>query len=276
MPPDSTFPTARTTTTASVRGLSATRRRRRPPDCADRRPPGPEVPGRRARRRRCSSRRATRSPSSSAPNGREGELPIAPAAIGEVLQPGHEVLIDDGMVRLQVEEVERGRAQCGVDRRRAVTSHKGVNLPGVPIPIPSLTRKDLEDLEFALELGVDYIALSFVRSAADVRDLRALIDAGRIDAHVIAKIEKAEAVDALDDDPRRHRRGDGRARRPRRRDRPGARPARAEADHPEARSSAEAGDHRDADARVDDPPPRADARGGERRRERDPRRHVGA
>ena len=77
--------------------------------------------------------------------------------------------------------------------------HKGVNLPGVPLPIPALTRKDLDDLEFALELGVDYVALSFVRSAADVRDLRRLLEERDATAHVIAKIEKAEAVDALDD-----------------------------------------------------------------------------
>jgi len=132
-------------------------------------------------------------------NGKEGELPIAPAAIGEVLQPGHEVLIDDGMVRLQVEEVASGRARCGVVVGGAVSSHKGVNLPGVPIPIPALTRKDLVDLEFALGLGCDFIALSFVRSAADVRDLKALVEQEGSTAHVIAKIEKAEAVDALED-----------------------------------------------------------------------------
>jgi len=132
-------------------------------------------------------------------DGKDGELPIAPAAIGEVLRPGHEVLIDDGHVRLQVEEVGSGRALCGVVVGGAVSSHKGVNLPGVPIPIPSLTRKDLEDLEFALGLGCDFIALSFVRSAADVRDLKALLEQEGATAHVIAKIEKAEAVDALDD-----------------------------------------------------------------------------
>ncbi len=128
----------------------------------------------------------------------DGELPIAPAVIGEVLQPGHEVLIDDGLVRLHVDEVESGRARCAVLVGGIVSSNKGVNLPGVPIPIPSLTRKDLEDLEFALELGVDYIALSFVRSAADVRDLKALIDQAGSETHVIAKIEKSEAIDALD------------------------------------------------------------------------------
>jgi pyruvate kinase len=132
-------------------------------------------------------------------NGKDGELPIAPAAIGEVLRPGHEVLIDDGHVRLQVEEVASGRARCGIVVGGAVSSHKGVNLPGVPIPIPSLTRKDLEDLEFALGLECDFIALSFVRSAADVRDLKALLEQDGSTAHVIAKIEKAEAVDALDD-----------------------------------------------------------------------------
>jgi pyruvate kinase len=127
-----------------------------------------------------------------------GELPVSPAVISEVLQPGHEVLIDDGLVRLRVEAIERGRARCAVLTGGVVTSHKGVNLPGVPIPIPSITRKDMDDLELALELGVDFIALSFVRSAADVRDLRALIEQAGSHAHVIAKIEKAEAVDALD------------------------------------------------------------------------------
>jgi pyruvate kinase len=129
----------------------------------------------------------------------DGELPVSPAVISEVLQPGHEVLIDDGLVRLKVEQIESGRARCAVLTGGVVSSHKGVNLPGVPIPIPALTRKDMDDLELALEIGVDFLALSFVRSAADVRDLRALIEQAGSHAHVIAKIEKAEAVDALED-----------------------------------------------------------------------------
>ena len=128
-----------------------------------------------------------------------GELPVSPSVIGEVLQPGHEVLIDDGLVRLHVETVESGRATCAVIEGGVVSSHKGVNLPGVPIPIPSLTRKDMDDLELALELAVDFVALSFVRSAADVRDLCALLEQAGSHAHVIAKIEKSEAVDALDE-----------------------------------------------------------------------------
>ena len=128
----------------------------------------------------------------------DGELPVSPSVIAEVLQPGHEILIDDGLVRLQVESVKSGRAHCAVIEGGRVTSHKGVNLPGVPVPIPSLTRKDLSDLEFALGQEVDFVALSFVRSAADVRDLRGLIDQNGSHAGVVAKVEKAEAVEALD------------------------------------------------------------------------------
>ena len=127
-----------------------------------------------------------------------GELPISPAAIGEVLAPGHDVLIEDGRIRLRVMEVAAGRATCVVVAGGLVAAHKGVNVPGVPGPIPALTRKDVDDLELALDLEVDYVALSFVRSAADVRDLRELIEQAGSQARIIAKIEKAEAVDALE------------------------------------------------------------------------------
>ena len=128
-----------------------------------------------------------------------GDLPVAPAVVGAVLAPGHDVLIDDGLVRLVVESIDGGRAQCRVIVGGPVSSHKGVNLPGVPIPIPSLTHKDHADLEFALALGVDYVALSFVRAARDVRELREIIDRHGSPARVIAKIEKAEAVAVLDE-----------------------------------------------------------------------------
>ena len=130
---------------------------------------------------------------------RDGDLPISPSVLGTVLEPGTDVLIDDGHVRLRVEEVERGRARCTVLAGGEVSSHKGVNLPGVALPIPSLTQKDLDDLRFALGLGVDFVALSFVRSGADVRALRELIEATGSHAHVIAKIEKADGVTALDE-----------------------------------------------------------------------------
>jgi pyruvate kinase len=129
---------------------------------------------------------------------RDGSLPVSPPVLMEMLERGHEVLIDDGHVRLRVEEIEAGRARCAVLVGGRVESHKGVNVPGVPIPVPSLTQKDLDDLHFALDLGVDYVALSFVRSADDCRQLRERLQAVDATALIIAKIEKAEAIDELD------------------------------------------------------------------------------
>jgi pyruvate kinase len=130
--------------------------------------------------------------------GGVGVLPVSPPVLTEVLKVGQDVLIDDGLVRLRVEEVSNGRARCAVVVGGMVASQKGVNVPGVGLPVPSLTDKDLEDLEFALELGVDWVALSFVRSAADSRNLRELLNEAGAKALVIAKIEKAEALEELD------------------------------------------------------------------------------
>jgi pyruvate kinase len=131
---------------------------------------------------------------------RDGDLVVSPSAIADVLEPGHAVLIDDGLIRLVVEAVEEGRVRCRVLVGGVVTSGKGVNLPaGVRIPVPSLTEKDLVDLDFALDLDVDFVALSFVRAASDVRELKQLIRERGSNARVIAKIEKAEAVDVLDE-----------------------------------------------------------------------------
>jgi pyruvate kinase len=131
-------------------------------------------------------------------DGAEADLPIAPSVISDVLEPGHDVLIDDGHVRLRIERVEARRAVCTVTVGGRVEAHKGVNLPGVSIPIPSLTEKDLRDLEFALGLDVDYVALSFVRSPDDVKDVRRRISEAGSSARVLAKIEKAEAIQQLE------------------------------------------------------------------------------
>ena len=130
---------------------------------------------------------------------RDDDLPVAPAVLGSVLEPGHDVLVDDGLVRLRVERVERGRALCRAVTGGVVEAHKGVNVPGVQLPVPSLTPKDLSDLEFALELGVDYVAQSFVRSRADVAALRAKVEEAGSEAWLIAKIELKEAVASLEE-----------------------------------------------------------------------------
>jgi pyruvate kinase len=130
---------------------------------------------------------------------RDGDLPVAPAVLGSVLEAGHDVLIADGRVRLRVNRVEQGRARCEVVIGGTIEEHKGVNVPGVVLPVPSLTEKDLSDLDFALGLDVDYVAQSFVRSRADVAALRAKLELAGSQAWVIAKIELKEAVAALDD-----------------------------------------------------------------------------
>jgi pyruvate kinase len=128
------------------------------------------------------------------------DLPVLPAVLGSVPRPGNDVLVDDGLVRLRVERVESGgRAICRVVTGGVVEAHKGVNVPGVPLPVPSLTTKDLADLELAVDLGVDYVAQSFVRSRADVAALRARLEEAKSGAWVIAKIELKEAVDAFED-----------------------------------------------------------------------------
>jgi pyruvate kinase len=130
--------------------------------------------------------------------GAPGDLEITFPGLADVVQPGNELLIDDGHVRVRVESAGNGRVECRVEVGGLISSGKGVNLPGTPLPIPSLTEKDLADLDFALGNGVDYVALSFVRSEDDVVGLRDRIATARSSARVIAKIEKADAVANLD------------------------------------------------------------------------------
>ncbi len=129
--------------------------------------------------------------------GAENAIPVSPPVLSRVLRPGDDVLIADGLVRLRVDAVDGGRVRAAVVVGGPVSAKKGVNVPGVPLPVPSMTEKDIADLEFALGIGVDYVALSFVRSANDLRRLRELLHEARSTAHVIAKIEKAEAIDDL-------------------------------------------------------------------------------
>jgi pyruvate kinase len=130
--------------------------------------------------------------------GVPGDVEVTFPGLASVVQPGAELLIDDGRVRVRVEAVGQGRVESLVELGGLISSGKGVNLPGTQLPIPSLTGKDVADLDFALGEGVDYVALSFVRRSRDVVELRDRIATARSSARVIAKIEKAEAVADLD------------------------------------------------------------------------------
>jgi pyruvate kinase len=112
---------------------------------------------------------------------------------------GDRMLVDDGKVALVVVDVEGSDVVCEVTEGGPVSNNKGLSLPGMDVSVPALSEKDIEDLEFALSLGVDFIALSFVRSPADIDLVHQIMDrSGSRRLPVIAKIEKPEAVDNLE------------------------------------------------------------------------------
>ncbi|KHO29234.1 pyruvate kinase [Corynebacterium minutissimum] len=113
-------------------------------------------------------------------------------------KPGDRLLIDDGKVAVVCKEVEGNDVVCEVTEGGPVSNNKGVSLPGMDISVPALSEKDIADLRFALNLGVDMIALSFVRSPADVDKVHEIMDEEGRRVPVIAKLEKPEAVDALE------------------------------------------------------------------------------
>jgi len=112
------------------------------------------------------------------------------------VHPEDKILINDGLIQMRVQKTTDKEVFCEVVIGGILYDRKGINLPGVEISEPSLTNKDLSDLQFGLEHGVDYVALSFVRTAADIRDIKTRM-AGRA-VPVVAKIEKPEAVENID------------------------------------------------------------------------------
>lgn len=117
-----------------------------------------------------------------------------------VVSKGSIICIDDGLVELTVQEVSGEDVICTVENGGLVRDHKGVNLPGTPIDLPFLSRKDRSDILFAAENGFDFIAASFTRSASDVLEIRELLDnAGARSMEIIAKIENRQGIDNIDE-----------------------------------------------------------------------------
>jgi pyruvate kinase len=112
---------------------------------------------------------------------------------------GDQILIDDGKVRLRVTEVDGTDVHTQVVVGGRISDHKGINLPGVPVSVPAMSEKDIQDLRWGLHLTVDFIALSFVRSAADAEDVRKIMREEGVFLPVIAKIEKPQAIDNLNE-----------------------------------------------------------------------------
>jgi pyruvate kinase len=112
---------------------------------------------------------------------------------------GEAILINDGNVSLQVTDVEGPRVHTIVIEGGVISDHKGINLPGVAVNVPALSEKDVDDLEFALRMGCDLVALSFVRNASDVRDVHEVMDRVGRRVPVIAKVEKPQAVENMEE-----------------------------------------------------------------------------
>lgn len=126
--------------------------------------------------------------------GNAREVFVQGADLSKNVKPGDSILIEDGMIGLRVEDVKPGKVVCKVIDGGLLHSHKGVNVPGVTLSIPTITDKDRLDMAFGVKQEVDFVALSFVRTADDIHEARKLLNSLGSDAPIIAKIEKHEAV----------------------------------------------------------------------------------
>ncbi|HOW73027.1 MAG TPA: pyruvate kinase [Phycisphaerae bacterium] len=131
--------------------------------------------------------------------GEPATIPIDYPHLAEEARPDMQVLLADGAFELRIVRVAGDGVQCRVIQGGALKSRKGVNFPDLRLRLPSLTPKDVEDLEFGLSLNVDVVSLSFVRSAEDVRALKSLIADKGLFKPVVAKIEKPQAIEHLDE-----------------------------------------------------------------------------
>ena len=130
--------------------------------------------------------------------GAAGAIPVSYGGLAGDVEPGHRILLDDGNLELRVEAVDGADVRCVVVRGGELKDRKGVNLPGTPVSIPALTDRDRDDAAFAVELGVELLALSFVRSARDVEELRELVAGTESPPWIVSKIEKPQALDEID------------------------------------------------------------------------------
>jgi pyruvate kinase len=132
----------------------------------------------------------------------KGEPGIISTTYGRItkdLQPGDKILMDDGLIELKVRDKNKTDLFCEVIAGETIGEHKGINLPGITTGIPAVTKKDKEDLDFGLNMGIDFVAASFVRSARDIQILKRILKKKNVNIPVIAKIEKPEAIDKLEE-----------------------------------------------------------------------------
>lgn len=132
-------------------------------------------------------------------NGHPSAIPIDYPHVAEEAELGTQILLDDGRLELKIVSIDPPTVTCEIECGGILKSRKGVNFPSLNLRLPSMTEKDRQDLEFGLGQGMDWIALSFVREAEDIRELKRLLAAKGSKTPVIAKIEKPQAIEHLDD-----------------------------------------------------------------------------
>lgn len=132
--------------------------------------------------------------------GDETKCSITYKGLCKDVKPGDEILIDDGLVGMEVESVDGNKINCVVKNTGSVSSHKGINVPGVSVNLPATTKKDEEDLKFGCEQGVDIITASFIRKASDVNTIREVLKKnGGEDIQIFSKVESQEGVENIDE-----------------------------------------------------------------------------
>ena len=131
--------------------------------------------------------------------GDESRCSITYAQLPQDVKPGDTILLDDGLVRLTVLETTEREIRCRVENDGVMKDKKGVNVPGVSLSMPYMNQRDREDILFGIRQGFDFIAASFVRSAADIREIRHILDKNHSRIRIIAKIENQEGVSNLAD-----------------------------------------------------------------------------
>lgn len=131
--------------------------------------------------------------------GDESRCSITYAQLPQDVKPGNTILLDDGLVRLTVLGTTEREIRCRVENDGVMKDKKGVNVPGVSLSMPYMNQRDREDILFGIRRGFDFIAASFVRSAADIREIRHILDKNHSRIRIIAKIENQEGVSNLAD-----------------------------------------------------------------------------
>lgn len=132
--------------------------------------------------------------------GNKREVFINYDHIAETVKPGEKILLADGLIELCVKDIQGDKVVCTVVNGGELSDRQGVNIPNVSLSLPALTQKDLEDILFAIDIGADFIAASFVRKAEDVMEIRRVLqENGGSDIHIIAKIENQEGLQNIDE-----------------------------------------------------------------------------